>query len=81
MYSGYNWEVKNNYTKMEDLHDEWGNGVLLIATTDGDFGENIGLRGYTLVCDEDEEPILKGYAADTSIFDTMESIREELLVI
>jgi len=51
----------------------------LTSATDGGYGEEIGSWGYLLFFDNEEKPILKGYSAETSEFDTMQSTREELL--
>ena len=64
---------------LTELKVRWHEGLFLTSATDGGLGEDIGSWSYLIFFGDDERPIIKGYSAETSSFDTMQSTREELL--
>ena len=53
------------------LKETWNSGVYLTSATDGGYGDEIGSWGYLLFFDNEEKPILQGYSAEMSEFDTI----------
>ena len=73
--------IKFNKQLMAKMKILWHTGINLIAAIDGAFGDEIGSSGYVLVFQGEETPILSGYAAEMTPFNTMESTREELMAM
>ena len=70
-----------NQEKLEQLRKKWDEGVNIIIATDGGLGDDIGSSGAAWVFEGEEHSIMRHYTAEESIFQTMESTREELLAM